>query len=353
MTTLDERYDDLLAGRDDSHMTRLVADLDHACAARTAPQAGRLDAALDDALRRRATRPRPVSATRRRVVPWRRRPLLLAAVAALGLVTVATVASVSAGSLLIDRLFGLFANETQQAAWMNRGVDLHLAQTACGQTMTLQHAYADANRIVVGYTLSGGGSSVDAHLADAHGTTFPPLDAGALAPEAGTTGNVATFDASGIAGLPAQLTLRLTAPGPVTSGGTPCPQAYDFAFAAPFVEGQSLAPTQTVVSQGVAVTLDRVVVTPIETRVYVRTTGKPVNSPYLADFTVAGHDLESGFNGYTSPMGPVVTDIFSFRSIADERGTATLTLSWPQGAESALPRGQAHSSPWIFHIALP
>jgi hypothetical protein len=346
MTTLAERYPDLLGGRDDPAMTRLVADLDRACAATVAPQAARLDAAMTAALHeRRVTTYRAVSLTRRRARLLSRRALLVAAGA---VVAGAAIGTVSAGSPLVDRLFGLFTNGTQQAAWLERGADLHLAQSACGQTMALQHAYADANRIVVGYTLRGEGTPANLRLSDADGMTYPPLDAGASAPEAGTTGNVATFDASRIAGRPAQVALRLTASGPA-----PCPQGFDFQFAVPFVGGQTLDLHQTLVSQGVAVTLDRIVVSPLETRVYVQTVGKPVNSPYLADLTVDGHSLESGFNGWGSPIGPVVSDVFSFRSIPAEQGAATLTISWPNGVVTAATGQHPTSGPWVFHVTLP
>ncbi len=256
---LDERYPDLLSGCDDPDTVRLVTDLDRACAATMAPRAALLDAALEEVLRRRgATPPHPTPMSRRHALPRSRRPLLLAAVAILGLVA---VGGASATGTLVDRLFSLFVNNDQQAAWTDQGTDLHLAQTACGRTMTLQHAYADANRIIIGYTLSGTGPTLSPHLSTSNGMQLPALDVGSSGSSwSGMSSNVITFDAVHIAHRPGRLDLRLTA---AAGGAATCSRTFDFRLAVPFVLGRTLTLNQTIVSEGIAVTLDRVVVTPM------------------------------------------------------------------------------------------
>jgi hypothetical protein len=181
---------------------------------------------------------------------------------------------------------------------------------------------------------------------------LPVLDGGGTTsePQADVSGNVISFDASHIVGQPNQLALHLTAPWISVPVSAPCPLGLDFRFTVPFRAGQPLELHRTVVSEGIAVTLDRVVISPIEIKVYVHTVAKPVNAPYLADLTVNGRALENGFAGWTSQDG---RDIFSFKPALYEHGEARLTLSWPNSVLSATTKRRPTSGPWTFRFALP
>jgi hypothetical protein len=84
------------------------------------------------------------------------------------------------------------------------------------------------------------------------------------------------------------------------------------------------------------VTFKRIAVSPLETRIYVQTVGKPVNMPYLAALTV---------DGYTSRLGHAIADVCSFRSLPAEHGAATLTLSWPNSVVTAATGQRPTSGP--------
>jgi hypothetical protein len=157
-------------------------------------------------------------------------------------------------------------------------------QTANGVTVTLERAYADVNRVIVvykiqvpaGFAHSTSGIDHKIQLIDTQGSTLPLIDASGLADEAShlSTGLV-TFDAESLAPGTADLTGRLTfldvrakaaKPGEsdLTAG------AFTFTFSVPVASGREVTVSRTVVAKGVPVTLERVVITPSETRAYLR-----------------------------------------------------------------------------------
>jgi len=189
-----------------------------------------------------------------------------------------------------------------------------------GVTVTLERAYADANRIVVGFTIKGlNGQRYDARhltLTDAAGTVFSGMHGYGVTGQShilkvslppGEGAYVLAFDAAPVEGAPAELDLRLVMevvealppdafklpptpdsppaepPDSMVMEALPAPEGaivgtFAFDFSVPFIPGRVAEVNQTVEAAGVAVRLERVVVTPSETRAilcFERPTGEP------------------------------------------------------------------------------
>ncbi len=320
MTTIDDRYHDLFTDDDDPGLARLVGDLDKAY---TTPAPPRMRGAF---MRRLQEQPvdDPASDDHGGRFPhrtWRprRRTLSVAAIVA---VAALVTGSAFAAQSPINQLFADFFNNGDTAAPVQGrapdetpplGADVTIPQTVCGYTITIRRLYADVNRVAVGYTFAGPPdrhfSSVGLYtpvtLADAHGPVGQEMTGFGDPIVGGVSNNVAVFDASAVATTTAPLVARLTIPTLHLYAATPltAPQAcervgvrgpdpahpgtqsypltvtgpFTFDITAPVTTSVRTAEiNQTVTSShGTAVTLERVVVTPSEARVYVQ--GPPQN----------------------------------------------------------------------------
>jgi len=188
--------------------------------------------------------------------------------------------------------------------------ELNLSQTLDGVTVTLERVYADANQIIIGYTVKGP-TDQNLHvgqtsLTDEQGRIFPGM-AGAGVTGAsdilgvqlppGEGAHVMAFDASAVEGTPERLHLHFTVhlvklvpveqspvpptiplpepsePGVIiapaqTLGEEVVSGPFTFDFSVPFIPGQTVEVQQTVETAGVAMKLERVVITPSETRAF-------------------------------------------------------------------------------------
>ena len=83
---------------------------------------------------------------------WLQSAAVVAVLMVLGTNVVAHRATAS--SQLVDQAFSL---RPGMAHIMQAGLvrEVNLPQSTCGFTMTIQRVYADANRVVVGYTITG------------------------------------------------------------------------------------------------------------------------------------------------------------------------------------------------------
>ena len=174
------------------------------------------------------------------------------------------------------------------------------AQTVNGYTITLQRAYADANLILLEATVrdTNGQWHTDLRpiwqVTDTNGMIFPAIfDSGVADVASGVPGYYASFDTGSLqdtsVALPLHVVLTFAAPL-ATSANTAPVQASDggavatptilpapplmqliappvtFDFTVPFVSGVVITPQQTLVKSGITITLQRVVITPAETR---------------------------------------------------------------------------------------
>jgi len=153
MNTLDERYGDLLPDAHDADARRAVGDLEAVYTHNMSPPP-HLGTAMDRALRAHVAgveRPLPL-VYHAPVRTWTRRPIAAAAalVAALAIVggVYAAVATLGDQALLGN-------GGTRQIVASDLGRSLDLSRRACGFTVTLNRVYADAQRIVIAYTVVG------------------------------------------------------------------------------------------------------------------------------------------------------------------------------------------------------
>jgi hypothetical protein len=184
-------------------------------------------------------------------------------------------------SPIVDRLFrvdpGL--NHVGQAGL---GRDLALSQVEDGVTVTLERAYADANRIAVGLTVRGsyalGYDLAHVTLSDRHDRTFPlsmgmgvkgQSDVLELELPSGAGAHVLAFDGSALRDAPSALDLHLVvevARSPVLLNKHVIgPFIFDFSL--PLNPGKVVDVWQRVTAASVDIELRQVVVTPSQTQI--------------------------------------------------------------------------------------
>ena len=271
-----------------------------------------------------------------------------------------------------------------------------LSHTLDEVTVTLEQAYADANRIVVGFTIKGPtGQRYEARhltLTDAAGTIFPGTVGYGMSGQSdileaslpsGEGAYVLAFDAAAVRGAPDDLDLRLVmeveelvlppdAPGPSpTSAGSPAepPEPmvvelepmpvgaivgpFTFDFSVPFIPGRTIEVQHTVEAAGVTVRLERIVVTPSETRAFL--CFEPPDGGSKRWTPIATLDAADESGGAASEIGGegcYSCDFFA--PLYDQRGEWTLTVTELVGFDLAPPWGQTRlSGPWTFHFRVP
>lgn len=304
MTSHDGRRADLPAEGDTPAARRAVRDLR---AAYAASPPSHLRAATDRAVYGRLVqhrRPAAGSPSARRPRWPRRRARVVAGLACAAAVLMgATVyAALPVLTPLVDEALGTVGAHSGNSYLVAQhlGQQVDLSRSACGYTMTMTRVYADANRVVIGYIVQDPPGRTDPMalltLADAAGHELPRLEQTSVGHEAsigqGATGlgNYAAFDAAGAlrgSTLVLRLTARLRAherlDGPLppdmlcetylpTAPGSAArvvavdePLEFDVRVPAdPRV--RIVEPRQTAADAGLMLTLDRVVVTPVETR---------------------------------------------------------------------------------------
>ncbi len=308
------------------------------------------------------------------------------------------------------------------------GQEVHLSQTLNGFTVTLERVYADANQVLVGFTVRGPSDQrvhlTEITLTDDQGTVFPGMlgagvvntsDILGVSLPPGTQGEVFTFDASAVQGTPSELKLHLEMAlwipvtdqhaTPTVEGEMPAqePQAqitegesttvmatpaqtmrdafvagpFTFAFSVPFIPGRTVEVSHTVEAGGVAITLQRVVVTPSETRAILcfdpPDGGGKAWTPIAMLDAGEGQEVSGGSSSLISGTGEERCHRYGFfASLYNQRGEWTLTV--PElvgmdigGLESRINR-QADSAallvdaaefqtrlagPWVFRFRVP
>ncbi|NLE99494.1 MAG: DUF4179 domain-containing protein [Anaerolineales bacterium] len=281
--------------------------------------------------------------------------------------------------------------------------DVHLSQTINGVTVTLEKVYADANQILIGYGISGlpdGVIQAEVTLTDEKGTAFREL-AGAgvtgtsdlldVSLPAGEGRYVVAFDGSGVEGAPPELELHLamhlvrpifvtpdatpvTVDGqevespvavealtPLTVGERTTMGPFVFDFRAPFLPARVSEVQQTAHAAGIAIRLQRVVVTPSETRITLCFQPPAVDD---WDWTVTGA-LRTGLTR-NYHLGAEVRDRFEqadgqlcyvyglLAPIEDRRGEWTLRVTELLGFEMKAPYRESRlAGPWVFRFQAP
>jgi hypothetical protein len=247
----------------------------------------------------------------------------------------------------------------------NLGESLALSQTRDGVSLTIERAYADANGVMITYAVNPHSSMAmyagfasptgQPTVSDSLGRTLPGYDAYFQTdPQTNDSVGIIKYDAEMIPADVQALVLTVTVPGVhlVSRAGSTTAGPYAFHFRVPVSSGQSKYVGSTVTVHGIGVTLDRVVATPSETRVYLRASvGFSPNEPYLTARITGG--------GYDSRVGAITdpTDLVEFGSrfqapSGEEAVTFNNTLYGMRGAFTLTIDSLGISSrvvgPWIF-----
>ncbi len=361
-----DRYPDLLDEPRDPELARVVSRLDAIGRRFTeTPMPAARSAWIASALRERALAKRE---PRLRLRAWRSRGawparrVAMASAAALTTIAVLTGATVALGIPVFPWNFAVL----QQTGQFPQIQAVNIASSAHGYTLRLSQVYADANVFIAGYSATApGGSTIEVGfqspvVTDAGGVTLPESDYGGVANLGGTLGTLQyqAFDTGGISGRPGALALHMVVPSlalpratpgqPATSSGdvTAVPGPFVFDITVAYHGGRELRPHLTVTQSGRAVTLERIVSTPLETRFYV--SGSAMNA--YPTLTIGGHTLNAGSWG---PDGDLMVYRFQGSPPYQDHGAWTFAIH-ERGAIDGLP-GEHPLPPgvWTFTVTLP
>jgi hypothetical protein len=180
---------------------------------------------------------------------------------------------------------------TQQLIDQHQFTRIDQSKTINGYTFTIDQAYADSNRVIIGtYITMPHGIKDPKYFNDPfvidkentivlktqHNMILPSLsDSSALDtsnPSAGKVGDLFTFDASPLQGNLNQLPLTFEfGAGPQCQymPKTACAHPLKFTFSLPFHTGKVVTLNQAVTENGKTYTLQKVVIAPSETRFYI------------------------------------------------------------------------------------
>lgn len=362
------RYADVLAGPRQPDLDRVVENLDRdltaAYVAQPPPCVAATIAGLVDE-RHRDMQPFPSRFNPASWLPRRLAPLV--ALAAILFLAGATYAAVT----IVDRALEMNSG-TQRILSENLGRTVNLSQTLDGFTLSVRREYADANQIVIGYTIAGppdrtfnsllpfGSEARIPSLSDANGQEFPagPFAWGTGVDE-GKVGGVLVYDASGIQALHGDLRLRLAMTG--VSGferANPSDSASARPFAisgpvifdltVPVVPGRSADLQEIVEASGVKATLERIIVSDTETRVFLRGVGPEAD----VELTVGGSTYHLIHEGAVQvpPSSQNSWAYITDASLIDQHGPWTLTVKPGSASRIASPIA---GGPWVFRFTVP
>ncbi len=393
---LAELYPDFLDAETDPALEHLVRDLDAAYSASEPPEwlatSSMMNSELAGQTREsRTTAARWFSLTRR---VWQ--PARAVAAALLALVVLASGGYATAPHLMQMMQRTLPKNDpaASYVAEHALGQELHRSQTIGDITVTLDRVYADANRIIVFYGITardlrgsdGHWHAGDIELTDTAGRTYRmhSLMEQSDPVSMGSTLGVISFDPVAFPIDTGDVTFRMTVPGvgafrdTVTSfsNGQAIPDdqivrvpgPWIFDFTVPVFPGRIAEINKTDTANGIAVQLDRVVITPSAARVY-------FHFPAYADPPIpgAGAVMRLTTNGWSSdwgwlhwlpwlpqsPRGAWLTEdntyAFDFPMPPyDKRGPWKLTFKEFQFGTPGIGSGQQQwKGPWVFRFMIP
>jgi len=354
----------------------------------------------------------------------RRTPGRLVPVTRLGWVslTLALILAFGAGAYALSPAIGrLFQQEpglksVDEARLVQ---EFALSQTIDGVTVTLTRAYADANRIIIGFTIQDTEPSrrpsrrYEAHplvLTDATGAVFPQTfglgvtgqsDLFDVSLPPGEGAYVLAFDAAAVTGTPEELHLQLVmgleelainpsalnqppasteeallslnvapeppsleqpAPGePIVEVLEPLPKGdilgpFTFEFSVPFLSGQTVEVQQTVEANGIAIRLERVVVTPSETRATLCFQPPEGKKAWLLLTEDGGQDILSPIADIADQGtgGEECHRLTYPGELASQGGMTTLSVTELMGYDGSPADDQRRlAGPWEFRFQMP
>jgi hypothetical protein len=251
-----------------------------------------------------------------------------------------------------------------------------LSQTVNGVTVKVERAYADANVVLVGFTISGprhyyyvGGINLSTtegqNLTGMIGLIGVPnsdLVIGDWQPSERNAG-VYSFDAASIQGMPSELDLRLrivVTDSATAKEGQNVVGSFVFDFSTSSYGGKIINVGQTVEAAGVTVDLEEIVISPWATRAVLHFS--PLNdergSRPIPVASIILPDGNSISDGTSQDKGASFSDYFKGNFVA-QNGEWTLAINElvyppPYGGQSIQHNSpsdtQRVAGPWVFHF---
>ena len=268
--------------------------------------------------------------------------------------------------------------------------EMDISQTINGVTVRVQRAYADNNVVLLGYTVSGPTDYLTVHdkLITTDGQSLPGQ--GAMGFKPGSTevfdnwapterlAVVDTFDTSSLSGVSAELNLNLTVPvqdwtNPIPGiAGAPVVGVFTFNFSVPVHPGKIVDVNQTVQAAGIPITLQRVEISPYQTKVVFQPLPQEVQDSGAIPTQItlkmqSGKSIENSSGG---KQGELLVSYF-MGDFTGQHGDCTLTISElvspgfdiTQATQlpgnpgvyycTDCPPSPRVSGPWVFHFKVP
>jgi HEAT repeats/HEAT repeat len=255
---------------------------------------------------------------------------------------------------------------------------LHLSGTIAGFTLVIKQAYADANRVLIRYSVTRNadhqfvfarplGSATIQQDPAFHESLGVDGGDGSYDPKTkvGIQGMGLSFDASNMPPAHASaLSLHLVIEGfemiidpsakthPHSGHFQPLlGQPISFDFSVPFHSGQVVILHRTLTVAGTSMTLERMVATPSQTRFVVA--GKNITMEFGFSLTDNGRRVENmgaGLGGSVDQTGKLYSGTqlasvdLDFDPVFESNAVCTFTITAPT---------DRHTGPWVFHFVVP
>ncbi len=296
----------------------------------------------------------------------------------------------------IGQVFRAFLPGWQYVEESHLTREIGLSQTVDGVTVTLERAYADANEIIIGYTVTGASEAAHAShisLTDEQGRVFSEIAGAGVSGASDLLGvqlrpgegaYVSAFDASIVEGTPVTLSLHLTMhlvrlvqaeqpaatlPEPTGSTVTIAPALtmreeivggpFVFDFSVPFIPGRIIAAHQTAEASGVTMRLEKVTIAPSETRAILCFAPPDGADNWTLLATVNAGDGQEVPVSFVSPLEGGSYEHCQRASfpqpLHDKSGSWKLTVTELIGTDlTQIPtRDIRLAGPWVFHFSVP
>jgi hypothetical protein len=263
---------------------------------------------------------------------------------------------------LPEGCFFLPWQDSKQHCPHNPFTPLNISKHIPGYTITLKQAYADANQVLIEYTVTKD-ANLQPVVEDLGNYSTLKTQSGVTL-RGGPSTEYSSLAIMGFDFIPATimpttgtrtLSLRLLIHG---IGGTSISTNFSppltFDFSLPFHPGRVIIAHKTVTIEGKSITLTEAVATPSETRFYLYS--KDVQLDQGNDFTLTDNGVnvnpldgsvgaitnQDGYSTY-SPGLSLTTEIIDFRPLYGSHATCVLTVGGPPGS---------HIGPWVFHFTV-
>lgn len=249
------------------------------------------------------------------------------------------------------------------------GYSLNLNQTIDKVTVILNWVYVDENRITVAYLVH----TPDAEeyepqqftLTDDVGHNFLSIvgmgtsntaEKTEVITSLGEDGYIFSFDAASVPNKPSTLNLQLEMS--LTSRSTSqVIGPFTFNFDAPVTPGRIADPKQTVIQEDIAVTLERVIITPSDTMAII--CFKTPNEAYNDWLPISQVDVETADGNFQAVVGrqanqhDTCTNNHYFPPLYEYSGSWKLTVTELVGFKDIGPEQLRIAGPWVFEFEMP